>query len=176
ALRSDVESRRSELAPMIPQALAQAVKDFEAGRYGDAKAGFGLVRRAGTQLDEQSLATLDSYQSRLVSLEEARGSAFAEAPGALALLRPGAADQDDPADPQAEPSRQPETPDDIIAMAQAAEAQAQLRQADMAYEEARYSEAVRGYNHLRNANLMQYLSDEERARAQARLDQALLRM
>src|SRR5690606_12936767 len=75
-----------------------------------------------------------------------------------------------------EPSRQPETPDDIIAMAQAAEAQAQLRQADMAYEEARYSEAVRGYNHLRNANLMQYLSDEERARAQARLDQALLRM
>src|SRR5690606_2967723 len=118
----------------------------------------GLVRRTGVELDEQSLATLDSYQSRLVSLEEARGSAFAEAPGALALLQPGVvSEQDDPAQPQGEPQAepgqraQPQTPDDIIAMAQAAEAQAQLRQADLAFEESRYGEAVRLYRSLQTA-------------------------
>jgi Flp pilus assembly secretin CpaC len=178
ALRADVEGRRAELAPMIPQALAQAVKDFESGRYGEAKAGFALVRRSGAPLDAQSLATLDGYQGRLVSLEEARGSMFAPAPSALALLQPGVVtEQDDPAgQPQSEQPRPVQTPDDIIAMAQAAEAQAQLRQADMAFEEARYSEAVRGYTNLQTSNLMQYLSDEERARAQARLDQSLVRM
>ena len=40
--------------------------------------GFALVRRAGADLDERSLATLDSYQTRLVALEDARGSAFTE--------------------------------------------------------------------------------------------------
>jgi Flp pilus assembly secretin CpaC/tetratricopeptide (TPR) repeat protein len=178
SLRTEVGGRRAELAPVIPQALSQAVAEFEAGRYAEAKAGFTLVRRSGVSLDEKALATLDSYQTRLLALEEARGSAFAPAPGALSLLQPGVVtEQDEPAQqPQQEEPRQPQTPDDIIAMAQAAEAQAQLRQADIFFDDGRYSEAVRLYRNLRTAGLMQYLTEEERARAQAREDEALVRM
>ena len=171
-----IDSRRAELAPVIPQALAQAVTDFEAGRYSEAKAGFALVRRSGVALDEQSMAALDSYQGRLVALEEARGGAFEAAPDALALLQPGVVTEQDDPQPEPEEPSQPQTPDDIIQMAQMAEAQGQLRQADLAFEEARYPDAVRGYNNLQGSNLMRYLSSEERSRVQMRLDEALVRM
>src|SRR5690606_9659755 len=71
---------------------------------------------------------------------------------------------------------QPQTPDDIIAMAQAAEAQAQLRQADLFFEDGRYGEAVRLYRSIQTGGLTQYLSDEERQRLEDRLDQSLVRM
>ncbi|MFG0284339.1 MAG: hypothetical protein ACF8R7_07940 [Phycisphaerales bacterium JB039] len=175
SLLETIASRRAELAPVIPQALAQAVADFDAGRYNEAKSGFALVRRSGVSLDEQSMATLDSYQSRLVALEEARGGAFEAAPDALALLQPGVVTEQ-PEEAQPEQPAQPQTPDDIIQMAQMAEAQAELRRADLAFEDAEYADAVRRYNNLRTGNLMRYLSSEERTRVQQRLDEALVRM
>ncbi len=175
-LLGELEARRAELAPIIPQALAQAVADFESGRYSEAKAGFGLVRRSGATLDDEQLATLDSYQGRMMSLEQARGGAFEPAPDALALLQPGVVTEQD--DPQAQPTEpvQPQTPDDIIAMAQMAEAHAELQRADRAFQNAEDAEAARRYQNLSENNLMRFLAQEDQARAQLQLDQALVRM
>ncbi len=77
---SDVLDRsaqmRSELAPLIAPALAQAVLDFDAERYAEAKAGFGSVIRTGAPLSQEQMALLNSYQDRIYDLERQAGEVF----------------------------------------------------------------------------------------------------
>ncbi|MCC6660396.1 MAG: hypothetical protein IT437_05875 [Phycisphaerales bacterium] len=173
-------SRKKELAAVVPDALSQAVKDFEAGRYAEAKSGLSMVFRSGVDLSLEQQDTLATYQTRIVNLEGSQGSlGSAGSPG---LVQPGVIKRRDntpppppPAQPETQPpppAEQPVTPppaaeqpaaqpaatppaeqptsDDLIQQARKFEAQSLLAQADQAMQESRWAEALDKYSRVRN--------------------------
>ncbi len=116
-LLKTVDQRRSELAPATADALAQAERDFLAGRYAQAKAGLLMVDRSGVPLTVDQQSMLDKYQLKLVEIGNNEPGLFGRA-GDMSVLQPGivkrredtpAADKpaDKPADPPAPAAEQP---------------------------------------------------------------------
>src|SRR5690606_14208301 len=111
ALARSVEQRRLELAPTIPDALAQAERDFLAGRYAQARAGFQDVERSGVRLTADQTAMLDRYQLKLVDLASEDPSIFGT-PAVAGVMQPGTVRRRDeqPPAPAPAPAAQPEQP------------------------------------------------------------------
>ncbi len=82
---------RSELAPMIAPALAQAVLDYNDQRYAEAKAGFSSVVRTGAPLSQEQMALVNRYQDRIYDLERQAGKIFESEYVPLGVLRSAAA-------------------------------------------------------------------------------------
>ncbi len=155
---------RDQLAPMVPAALAQAVQDFDNGRFGEAKAGLGSVSRSGVKLTQSQTATLNRYQNRLLEVEREERKTFdvdyvpmgvissAAGAGAPALTEVVLAAQ--PTDSQAEPESAPagtppaaEPPPATDRFTEAAKFDAQrlITEADAAFQAGRYAEAAQKY-------------------------------
>src|SRR5690606_6319555 len=66
AVLATVAARRSELTPMIADAIAQAERDFNAGRTAEAKAGIVMVLRSGVQLSAAQREVVSGLQLDLL--------------------------------------------------------------------------------------------------------------
>jgi type II secretory pathway component GspD/PulD (secretin) len=194
-------ARKKELAAVVPEALAQAVKDFEAGRYGESKSGLSMVFRSGVDLTPEQQDTLSTYQTRVLNLEGSQGSlGSAGSPG---MVQPGVikrrdnpaptpAPQPEPpaAQPQPEqpavqptptppPAAQPQaeqpTSDDLIQQARRFEAQSLIAQADQAMQESRWPEAADKFSRVRS-EYRSVLTAEQVAHVDDQLKEARNRM
>jgi type II secretory pathway component GspD/PulD (secretin) len=104
------EQRRLEFTPMIAGALDQAVRDFQASRFAEAKSGFDAVYRSGVDLSSNQQVTLDQYQSKIIELERTRGQVFQNNTPALGVLQPGVVRRRDETTPPTPPPAPPPTP------------------------------------------------------------------
>jgi len=133
-LLGQIESRRSELAKLVPGWFEQAERDFQAQRYADAAAGFDAVYRSGVALEESKLSMLNRYRLELSAMDVETGGA------SLGVMQPGVVRDradDQPGDndvveiddrPQAQPTTEPEAEEpaeELVQDAQPAEEQAQ---------------------------------------------------
>ncbi|MBA4040080.1 MAG: hypothetical protein C0468_07145, partial [Planctomyces sp.] len=94
-VRQRADLRRGELEPMAPTLIAQAVSDFDAGRFAAAKATLAALYRADLALPKDQRALIDAYQLRIVELENQRGGGFEPEPAALAVFQPGTVRSDE---------------------------------------------------------------------------------
>jgi len=224
ALKAGNASARQSLAPMVKDSITRSVAAFEAGRYAEAKSGFGMLVRSGVQLSEADRDLVDTHQMSIVELEREQGKAFASSDFALGMMQPGtvrkspsetpapaaapaAAPAPAPAPaptaapapvaatpvqviaasqppatppPAAEPtttngvlvtpatqSIQPTGGDDILTLAMKAEAQRLVAEADQAFTDRRYSEALRKYR-LALTSGRKWLTSEEISLAESK--------
>jgi Flp pilus assembly secretin CpaC len=102
----EASARKRELAPAVPEALAQAIRDFEAGRYAQAKNGLSMVYRSGVELNAPQQDQLADYQSKIVDLERSRGEVFG-ATASAGMMQPGVVRRRDDQKPAQPPAAQP---------------------------------------------------------------------
>lgn len=104
-----IKARRATLAPEMPGLVRQAASDFESGNYIRAKAALAAVYRSGVDLSPEDRRTVDTYQVRIVQMEQAQGRLFDADVVAAGMLQPGTVrKQGEPAQPQpAQPSSTP---------------------------------------------------------------------
>ena len=76
AILDEAARLRFELQPTIEPALEQAMRDFDAERFAEAKAGFESVNRIGGELTNQQRRTLRRYRERIRQLELRQGAPF----------------------------------------------------------------------------------------------------
>lgn len=157
-------TRKRELAPTIESVIAQAVADFDAERYPEAKAGFDSVYNSGAELSPAQLTTIDQHQDRLTELERLHGAPFTRAATSMAVFQPDA--QPPETQPQTPPA-QPEQPD-VFQQALRFEAERHLAAADTAFDEGRYPTALENYLLVTGQYRAQF-NDEELRRATARV-------
>jgi general secretion pathway protein D len=197
-LMAAVEQRRSELSAVMPEALAQAERDFIAGRYAEARVGLEMVDRSGAKLTAAQQAKLDSYQLKLVEMARTDRTIFGGI-GSAGMMQPGVVhrrDDDQPGQPGDHPGGQapgtqpagdqpateplPATPPaqppaggqpqdtDLIKQARRAEAQNLLLNADKLFDQGTYTSAASAYQRV----LRDYgdaLTPEETQHAQQRI-------
>jgi Flp pilus assembly secretin CpaC/tetratricopeptide (TPR) repeat protein len=175
---------RAELLPQVPSVIESINADVDAGRFDAARANLLTIVRSGVELtpDQEDLVT--RLQNSLVDLDQ--GRRIAAAPG---MMQPGVIR---PREPEPEPATQPATqptetwesvagaapaqpPADPIELARGWEAQSILAEADVAYEAARYNEAVAKYERVLRA-FGDQLNAEQRTRAENRMAESKSRM
>jgi type II secretory pathway component GspD/PulD (secretin) len=172
---------RDELAPMIPAAIEQAVRDFQAGSYAEAKAGFASVSRSGVPLSSVQTTTVRRYQERIYKLEKEQGtfemeyvplgvlrSASGTAVTGVVAVEVAQAEEDEPAD-------EPMNGDELFEAAQRADAQRMLTEANAAYDGGRLATAQDLYLRL-TTNLSNYLAPADLAQANERLREVRARL
>ncbi|MGH9894134.1 MAG: hypothetical protein ACREA0_19565, partial [bacterium] len=109
AMLAKVQEEQSRIAPQIPLALQKAVSAFDAGNFGEAKAGLTLVYNSGVPLDLDQQKDLARYIEQVATLEAQRGK-FATPVVNVGVMQ----DQDPPAqDPPAQepPAQEPPVDD-----------------------------------------------------------------
>lgn len=102
AILARADQRRHELEATVPDALVQAERDFLAGHYAQAKAGFAMVDRSGVKLNGDQQAMLDRYQLKLVEMSAEQPTLFGASADA-GLMQPGTVKrrEEQPANPPA---------------------------------------------------------------------------
>lgn len=195
-LQTQVAARRTELEAIIPETLAQAEKDYLAGRYAAAKSGLSLVDRSGVPLSADQQATLDRYQLALVELADTKPELFTQ-PALASRLQPGVvrrreneppaqpASQPEPVMAQAQPASEPpaaqpasqpaaqpgDAVGDPIRQARVSELTDLLNQADRAFQEKRYAEALTRYERVRS-DFRDVLTGEQSSLVDQRISEA----
>lgn len=171
------QKHRLELAPLMSDTLSQALADFAAGKYADAKIGLDMAFRSGVTLSEMEQQQLVEYQDRIVALELAEGRLFnAEAQVSLGVLQPGVLKKRDQAQeqpdeaitPPVEAAEQDEPPIDIVELALRAQALSTLAEADLAFDERRLVEASNKYAAL-DVEFRRFLSASQQEHVTRRL-------
>lgn len=85
-----LKSRREQMAPMVPDLIAQAEQDFRDGRYAASKAAIATVLRSGVALTDAQKSTIEQHQIRILELENERGRSFDITEGGVGLsMQPG---------------------------------------------------------------------------------------
>ncbi len=192
-LATAIETKRLELAETMPATLEQAKRDFEQGRYAQARKGFQTVDRSGVKLTGEQRSTLDSYQMKLVSISD---TAMFDNSASAGVMQPGTVKRRDdqpavdlppakPAQPETKPAAQPETKpaaqpetkpaaqpqQDLIAQARRNDAAAAIKQADAAFDNKRYSDALARYTKVRS-EYKDYLTEAQLSHVTTRIDQS----
>jgi len=181
-----------DLQPAMQAALEQAVLDFQRQRYAEAKAGFDRVYRSGVELSTEDLRMLDRHRDRIREIERNRGEVFPTgddaAFGVLQTGRVTAQQEGQETQPQEEgesegprlirspqeeqeeaaPEAQ-EGEEDLFQQALQFDADRLLAEADLAFAEARYNEALTKYNQLVSGPYRETLEAEEAQRAENRI-------
>ncbi len=189
-----IAQKRDEMAPLVPETLAQAQRDFDAGNYAAAKSGFTFVDRSGVALSGEQQDRLERYTLALVELSAQRPELFGSAASA-GMMQPGVVHRKDeppaaqapasqppapqPAAPVVQPVSQPVvqpgdnvTPPqgDPVKAARSQEATDLLAQADRAFQDKRYNDAAQRYDRLR-VGFRDVLSAEQVGLVEQRLSQ-----
>lgn len=159
-------AQRLEIRPAMLATLEQAVLDFERERYAEAKGGLERVYRSGVELTTDDLRTLDRYRDRILEIERERGEAFDTGlDDAFGLLQPGrvtAQDEQQEAQPQ-------QGEEDLFQEALRFDAERLLAEADLAFDDGRYNEALTKYNQLANGPYREALTSDQVRRAENRI-------
>lgn len=85
---ADIDTRRAELAPLVPGMISQAQADFAAKRYAEAKTAINTVYRSGVELSPEQRRVIDGVQVQIHDLERAAGKPFATDAN-LGVMQPG---------------------------------------------------------------------------------------
>lgn len=109
---SKVEAIRAETAPRVGEILEKAVADFDAGRFVQSKSALAMLGRSGVALSPAQTVTFETYQTRIVDVEQARGSVVVSG----AAFQPGVVKKKD--DPKPAPAPAPTPAADPSAPAQ----------------------------------------------------------
>lgn len=195
------KTKQAEIAPTIATTLDEALADVAAGRTSSAKSKLDIVNRSGVTLDATQTAKLSIAQMDLVNAVSDSGSLGMMQPGVVKrrpepvptpaqpaqpepqpAVEPETLQEGTPAQPteapvviaQAQPAAQPGTSDPIAAARQW-QAQSLLAEADFAFNQNRFNEAVAKYNQL----LTQFgdqLTAEQSAAARQRMSDAQVRL
>lgn len=104
---ADIDTRRAELAPLVPAMITQAQADFAAKRYAEAKTAINTVYRSGVELSPEQRRVIDGVQVQIHDLERAAGKPFATDAN-LGVMQPGTVRRRQPATPATAPAPQPE--------------------------------------------------------------------
>lgn len=154
-LLAEVKTAQAELAPRLTMVLQKAIAAFDAGNYGEAKAGLNFVYNAGVPLDLDQQKDLSSYIAQVVTLEAQRGQ-FVTPVVNVGVMQ----DQPPQEEPKTEePEAQPEEPaaeepqddnknTDLIYQAQQANAKINLAEAQKALASGSYSAAIELYKRV----------------------------
>lgn len=146
ALLADIKTSQEQLAPQITMVLQKAMSDFDAGNYGQAKAGLNFVYNSGVQLDLDQQTDLSRYIADLTSLEAQRGR-FTTPVVNVGVMQdqppeePATEPQEPAEQPAEEPAQDDNRTDDLIYQAQQAQAKINLDQAQQAYAAGNYAAA-----------------------------------
>ncbi len=195
--------RRGELTPLVKETIEQATKDFQAGRYAQAKSALHAIRRSDVALTESQQAGIDSLQLRLVDLEQVRGAEFAVDVGSMGLMQPGVIQPSEPREqPATPPATQPapaetqpaqpiasDTPPpaqptavqpaptqgDLLSTAMRVQATALVAEADQALADGNLNEARTRYRRAR-AEFVAFLTPEQLQHIDAKLAEVNNRM
>jgi len=136
---AEVHEAQAKVAPHIPLSLQKAISAFDAGNFGEAKAGLMLVYNSGVSLDLDQQKDLARYIEQITTLEAQRGK-FATPVVNVGVMQ----DQDPPA--QDPPAEEPPTDDnkngDLIYQAQQANAKINFDEAQRALSNGQYAAAV----------------------------------
>jgi len=193
------EARRAQLAPAMRARLVEATGALEAGRYAEAKSMLDAIGRSGVELTEREHETLTEAQEFIVSLETSRGERFDAGPAAAGVMQPGVVTREDQPEGQddaieenvwppegiqegqgqEQPAFQPDQPppqgEDLLQIARQLEAESTLAEADMAFQEGRWSEARTKYQRVLS-EFRGFLSGEKVARAESRVQEAQINL
>lgn len=86
ALLELAEMRRTEIVPMVPDAIGLADRAFSEGRYAEAKELLDRVNRSGVALDDAQQRAVSAARGRILEMELSSGASFQTA--SLGLLAP----------------------------------------------------------------------------------------
>lgn len=165
--------RKADLAPLATSALEQAIRDFRAARYAEAKAGLESVHRSGVELAPEKLRELNRHRNRIADLERSRGEAFETTYTPLGVFQPGKVTQ---RDQPGEGERPEQAEDDAEEQAEADEAEAEDN-GDAAPEQAEEAPSEPGEGDLlrqaMRADAQRILAEADRAFREARYNTAL---
>ncbi len=180
-----IKTRRDQIQPQSIAIVSQAVKDFNAGRYGESKSALESIFRSGVELPDTSQQLADAYRTKIVEIEQSQGVIFGANTPALAVLAqpenqpasppdaPPAAQPDN--QPQAHPETQTTQPVDPVAEARRFEASKLLVEADKAFDSGSFNEADSKYGQLL-AGYREYLSPDQITHAEQRMQEAKLKL
>ncbi len=174
SITAEAASLRNDLQPLVAPALAQAISDFEAERYAEAKAGLASVTRINAELTQEQTALLNRYRDRIYELERSSGEVFEVEIVPLSLLRaeaPAGAAEATTALALAQQGGE----GDPFEQAAQMDAQRLLSQANAAFEAGRYNEAAEQFE-IVLTRYAQYLSDDDAAQARDRQLEAQTRI
>lgn len=184
------EARQSDAMTKIDSVITRIRDAFTKGEYAQAKLLITRVGQLGLDLSDDQLDTLDAYRDKLTSIERAQGG-FGSYNPAMGMLAPESGLTSDwltgstqdgartgsylgnqPEEPtQAEPidielvDEEPQV--DLLEAARRFEAQSLLGQANLAYEERRFNEALTLYTNV-ITNFSSYVSEEDLKQARDR--------
>jgi general secretion pathway protein D len=89
AVVESVQTRRAEIAPLVPSMIQQARKDFQSKDYAAAKAGVLSVLKSGVEVSPELAKELQGYQLELVQLEQAGHSMSLSNSASMGMMQPG---------------------------------------------------------------------------------------
>ncbi|MCK4872374.1 MAG: hypothetical protein KAS72_06590 [Phycisphaerales bacterium] len=195
---SAINEARTSLRPQVNDLLDQGVEMLRGGDLASAKMHFTLLYDSGVELTEPQQVILFEHLAHLLDLEEQAGGTLRDARVMAAMLQPGsvvrrgtqdepdepveepveepaeepveeepAADDEQPIEAEPEPVEQP-LPDDFLQEMFRIEATAFLSAGDRAFEEQRWSDAIRAYRTALDS-YGSYLTEEELTQATDRL-------
>jgi type II secretory pathway component GspD/PulD (secretin) len=172
------QQTRQELEQTAPSTLAQAISDFNAGRYPEAKAGFASLMRTGVALNQDQLAELNKHQDRIYELERQNGRSFdaqvipmsvmGGATRAVAAAAPAIPQDGASGEPAAAPAP---AGDSLFDQARRFDAERLMLEAEEAYKAGRYNDAVQKLTEVTTV-FSTSLTAEEAQKASDRLAEA----
>jgi type II secretory pathway component GspD/PulD (secretin) len=96
-LLDSINQRRSDLSPLVANAIAQMQEDYAAGRYAQAKGCIVAIKNTGIVLTEDQTRAVERYQGRILDIESAQGRLFPCDEVGLAVFQPGVVRRERPA-------------------------------------------------------------------------------
>ncbi len=192
------ETRQNDAINKVDSVIDRISAAFGAGDYAHSKLLLTRLGQLGLSLSETQQNTLDSYRDKLASIEQAQGTSFGAYNPAMGMLAPESGLTSDwltgstqdgartgsylgnqPEDPQAEPIEvelvQEEPQVDLLDAARRFEAQSLLGQANLAFEERRFNEALTLYGNV-ITNFSGYVSAEDLQLARDRRAEAQVQL
>ncbi len=192
------ETRQNDAINKVDSVIDRISAAFGAGDYAHSKLLLTRLGQLGLSLSETQQNTLDSYRDKLASIEQAQGTSFGAYNPAMGMLAPESGMTSDwltgstqdgartgsylgnqPEDPQAEPIEvelvQEEPQVDLLDAARRFEAQSLLGQANLAFEERRFNEALTLYGNV-ITNFSGYVSAEDLQLARDRRAEAQVQL
>jgi Flp pilus assembly secretin CpaC len=156
-------AQKLSFQPAMRDLLATAMRDLEQERYPQAKTALDRVYKSGIMLSEKELRDLERGRDRIIQVESQQGKPLDGVEAALGMLQPGRVTNNDD-----ERLAQAQQGDDLFNAALRTDAIRLLSEADLAFEQARYNEALEKYT-LVAQTYSEHIDAADLQRAQQRI-------
>ncbi|MHC4976653.1 MAG: hypothetical protein ACYTF7_08615 [Planctomycetota bacterium] len=161
-LLDESAERKISLEQTMLQLLDSSMLDLERGKFEQAKSGLDRVYKSGIALSDAQMRDLERGRDRIMQIETNRGKPIDAVDAALGMLQPGRVSDGD------ERLAQAQQGDDLFDAALRADGIRLLAEADLAFEQARYNEALEKYT-LVAQTYAEHIDADDLDRAQQRI-------